>query len=125
MSKLWASVVKLIYDIGDHSGCHQMPERSFYWKGRQFPVCARCTGVFIGQTLAVILAFLVKIPTLVSVLFLSIMGIDWGLQEFKIKESTNYRRLLTGILGGFGLYSIYANIIKYIFRCLKNRSRRS
>lgn len=119
MSKLRKSVVNLIYEIGDHSGCHQLPERSFFWKGRQFPVCARCTGVFIGQTLAVILAFIVKIPTLVSILFLSVMGIDWGLQESKIKESTNYRRLLTGVLGGFGLYSIYANIAKYIFNRLK------
>lgn len=25
-------------------GCHRRPERSFFYKGRQFPICARCTG---------------------------------------------------------------------------------
>lgn len=119
MSKLRKSMVKLIYEIGNKSGCHQMPERSLYWKGHQFPVCARCTGVAIGQTFAVIFAFLVEIPILLSILLLSVMGIDWGFQEFKIKESNNYRRLFTGILGGFGLFSIYATIIKKIFKFFK------
>lgn len=109
-------MVKLIYDIGDKSGCHQLPDRSLYWNGYKFPVCARCTGVAIGQTLAVILGFIVNIPIFLSIFFLSVMGIDWGLQEFKIKESNNYRRILTGILGGFGLFSIYIHIIKKIYR---------
>lgn len=38
---------------------------------------------------------------------MTIMGIDWGLQEAEIKESTNRRRLLTGFCGGLGLYSLY------------------
>ena len=38
--------------------------------------------------------------------FFFIMGFDWGIQELNIKESNNYRRLITGILGGFGLFSI-------------------
>jgi uncharacterized membrane protein len=28
--------------------CHQIPERSFYVSGVQFPVCARCTGLYLG-----------------------------------------------------------------------------
>jgi uncharacterized membrane protein len=28
--------------------CHQIPERSFYLAGAQLPVCARCTGLYIG-----------------------------------------------------------------------------
>ncbi len=105
----------------NYSGCHQLPERSFFYKGKQFPVCARCTGVSIGQFLAVIinLCFLLSskkkhgryalgshAPVICSGM-LSVMGIDWLLQEKNICPSTNRRRLFTGILGGFGLFSLY------------------
>ena len=29
-------------------GCHCRPDRSFFFRGRQFPVCARCTGMLLG-----------------------------------------------------------------------------
>ena len=28
--------------------CHQLPERSFFLEGRQLPVCARCTGLYLS-----------------------------------------------------------------------------
>jgi uncharacterized membrane protein len=28
--------------------CHQQPERSFHVAGTQFPVCARCMGLYVG-----------------------------------------------------------------------------
>jgi uncharacterized protein (TIGR03382 family) len=28
--------------------CHQRPERSFHLDGRQLPVCARCTGLYVA-----------------------------------------------------------------------------
>ncbi|HEX7283845.1 MAG TPA: DUF2085 domain-containing protein [Vicinamibacterales bacterium] len=28
--------------------CHQIPERSFFVDGWQLPVCARCTGLYLG-----------------------------------------------------------------------------
>jgi len=37
--------------------CHQRPERSFWLWGAQFPVCARCTGIYAGAALGVIAAW--------------------------------------------------------------------
>ena len=31
--------------------CHQRPERSFFWGAHQFPVCARCTGLYLSAAL--------------------------------------------------------------------------
>ncbi|MBV1755609.1 MAG: DUF2085 domain-containing protein [Methanobacterium sp.] len=29
--------------------CHGLPERSFKIKGHMLPVCARCTGLYLGS----------------------------------------------------------------------------
>ena len=107
---IWLKLMR----FGDRIGCHQKPERSFFFKGYQFPVCARCTGVIIGEVIAIICLFFLALKWWFSLLFLIPMGIDWGLQYLKILESSNYRRLITGLLGGFGLTYIYYFIIKSI-----------
>lgn len=120
MSELWKSVVKTLDEIGEASGCHRMPERSFFFKGHQFPVCARCTGVFVGQLSAIIYGFFKKVPTHISIILLGIMGLDWGIQEIKLCESTNTRRFITGICGGFGLFSLYIRFIRNGISFLKS-----
>ena len=101
--------------FGHRLGCHQMPERGFTIKGYQFPVCARCTGVIIGQIVEIVLlCFGIDMGLLPAIIMLAIMGIDWLVQFAKIKESTNIRRLITGIAGGIALTYIYFRIIKLI-----------
>jgi len=39
--------VAFIFAIGSVI-CHQLPDRSFFVDGRQLPVCARCTGLYLG-----------------------------------------------------------------------------
>jgi uncharacterized membrane protein len=34
--------------------CHQQPERSFHRDGAQYPVCARCHGLYAGAMLGVL-----------------------------------------------------------------------
>ena len=89
--------------------CHQIPERCFCYKGYLFPICARCTGIIITFTISLILLSIqVFISLPLSVFMLSIMCVDWSLQFFKIKESTNKRRFATGLIGGLGLsYTSY------------------
>ncbi|MGN0696552.1 MAG: DUF2085 domain-containing protein [Oscillospiraceae bacterium] len=113
-TEIW---VKLMI-VGAKSGCHQMPERSFFIHGCQLPVCARCTGVFIGYLLALIVLPFYLLSVKSCILFCGIMFADWFVQFLKIRESTNVRRLITGILGGYGLFSLYINIILYIVKLI-------
>jgi uncharacterized membrane protein len=41
----------LLFPVGSFI-CHQRPERSFVFRGSQLPVCARCTGLYIGAAAA-------------------------------------------------------------------------
>src|SRR5215510_1228588 len=49
------AVSAAIYEIGSLL-CHQLPVRSFHVWGAQLPVCARCTGLYIGAAGAAIVA---------------------------------------------------------------------
>ncbi len=109
--KIWISLM----EYGARLGCHQMPERSFFYKKYQFPVCARCTGVILGEIIAIILLILkVKCNLLVAIILLLIMGFDWFIQFINLLPSKNYRRLVTGLCGGIGLTYIYYYIIVYL-----------
>ena len=53
---LVAVLVAGVYAFGSIV-CHQLPERSFHLWGAQMPVCARCTGIYVGAALASLLSF--------------------------------------------------------------------
>lgn len=38
--------------------CHQIPERSFHTAGKQWPVCARCTGLYLSAPFGALSALL-------------------------------------------------------------------
>jgi uncharacterized membrane protein len=44
-----------VYGLGGFV-CHQLPARSFHLWGVPLPVCARCTGIYIGAALAAAVA---------------------------------------------------------------------
>lgn len=89
--------------------CHQRPDRSFFYKGRQFPVCARCTGLGVGYILSmIVLIFLGMLQLWLIALLVLPMAIDGTGQLFHKWESNNIRRFITGTLAGIGiLYVLY------------------
>lgn len=95
-------------------GCHQIPERSFFIKGYQMPFCSRCTGVIISSFIAITLFFKKKISSILSFFMCLVMLADWSLQFFNIKQSTNKRRLITGLIGGFGWTILNLKFLKYL-----------
>lgn len=106
-----------IYDalwrLGGMTGCHRMPQRSFFWRGRQFPVCARCTGAFIGYLLGLLLFPFFRLHAAVDLLFCALLFGDWLLQQVGLLSSTNPRRLVTGVLCGFGLMQL--QLMAFVF----------
>lgn len=101
--------------LGELLGCHQMAERSFTYKGYQFPVCARCTGVIISALVVIPLFFFYKLSLMTACFMSSIMLLDWLFQYFNIKKSTNTRRLITGLIGGFGWTYIHLYFYQFLF----------
>jgi uncharacterized membrane protein len=51
-----------VYAIG-HIVCHQLPARSFHLWGASLPVCARCTGIYVGAAAASIVIALAPRPS--------------------------------------------------------------
>lgn len=48
-----------------------------------------------------------------------VMLADWGLQYLEIKESTNRRRLITGLVGGLGWSTLHLYFYRFVFRKIK------
>ncbi len=96
-------------------GCHCRPDRSFFYKGRQFPVCARCTGVLIGYPLGVLWLLLFERWHIAVCILACLPLIIDGIGQQKGKwESTNIRRLFTGLALGMATINIFANYHHFI-----------
>lgn len=106
--------------FGAKTGCHQRSDRSFYIKGYQFPICARCTGVLIGYFLTIPIYLCCNLKYWVCIAFCLIILIDWLVQYNKIKESTNIRRLITGILGGIGVFGLQILVVLELLNFKQN-----
>lgn len=101
-------------------GCHCRPDRSFFYKGRQFPICARCTGVLVGMIAGIASAFFLMPKLYVCGLMMLPMIIDGGVQKATGRESTNIRRFITGCLFGFALIFVIIKFLAHGYR--KGRS---
>ena len=51
----WYGLAFIVYGAGSFI-CHQLPARSFHTWSAQWPVCARCTGIYFGAAVAAVMA---------------------------------------------------------------------
>jgi uncharacterized membrane protein len=102
----WEKLSALGYSV-----CHQMTERTFHVDGHAFPLCARCTGMYLGAMVG--LAYHLgwgrrgSFPPLpimyILAFFVAAFGID-GINSFTqflpwakhLYETTNLTRLISG-----------------------------
>lgn len=95
--------------------CHRRPDRSFFYKGKQFPVCARCTGTAIGfLSLPLFALKLLTFGWWSFLLMLLPAYIDGSSQAMGWRESNNWLRLFTGILLGVAQMSLVAFCGDYV-----------
>ena len=100
--------------------CHRLPDRTFKIKNTYFPVCSRCTGIYIGaiiyytcsllffmvySDIVLIIAFLMTIPLI----------IDGLTQYLNLRESNNGLRFITGFAAGIGIAVVFSFIKILIF----------
>ena len=93
-----------IYEIFSYL-CHQLPERSFHIEGQKFAVCSRCTGIYFGFALSVLLYPLarslkrVDTPHIIWLLLATTpITVDWLLGVTGLWANTHPSRFLTGAL---------------------------
>ena len=101
--------------------CHRIPHRSFFFRGRQFPVCARCTGIYAAYlTLPVFTLDWWTPGIIISFLLLLPAAADGLSQAYLNRESNNALRFITGLLAGSGLMSLTAILGKFIGSVILN-----
>ena len=89
-------------------GCHCKKERSFHYKGKKFPICARCTGELFGIIFSLFSCFFFRLSITTSIIIMIPMIADGFIQLKTSYESNNCRRFITGFLFGYGLFMIFA-----------------
>ena len=105
--------------------CHQIPERSFFAHTHQFPLCARCTGMYLGALLSLFFHLLrgrqrkfapPALLVILGLLFLA-FALD-GLNSFAQAaiplstpyQTTNLLRLITGFGAGICIGAVLAPV---------------
>ena len=110
--------------------CHQLPDRSYFVDGHKLAVCARCSGLYGGFTLLLLLYPLIRQlrSTLLPPpkwLFLAAipMLIDFSLTFFGIWENTHSSRFFTGLLlGGVTVFYVMPGLVELSLRINKTNS---
>lgn len=123
------------FSIGS-SVCHQIPSHSFSVGAVQFPVCARCMGLYMGSFIGIMYAFFsgkkIALPKTRFIIFLAVLFLLWAgdglnslISDFLSKpflyQSSNLSRLITGY--GMGLVMTSALVTLFNFTIWKTGTK--
>jgi uncharacterized membrane protein len=112
-------------DAVGYAVCHRLEERSFHIGERQSPMCARCTGMYIGAFIGLIFHLRQGkkggMPRLKPAIVLGLFFAAWALDGVNsylhfvpaaphLYQPQNWLRLLTGFGLGLGMASVMAPV---------------
>lgn len=125
-------------DAVGYAVCHQISARSFHIHDRALPMCARCSGMFIGAMLGLVYQAAQgrkgKMPPILVMILLGIMALAWALDGANsftmlipgfpsVYETQNWTRLVTGTGMGLALSAILLpSFIQTVFSFWKEES---
>jgi len=95
--------------------CHRLPERTFKIRDHYFPVCSRCTGIYIGAFSYYTFVYFVYVQYNIAVILAAVLMVlptfsDGLTQLFGFRESNNTLRFSTGLIAGIGLGILFKSI---------------
>jgi uncharacterized membrane protein len=116
-------------DTVAYAVCHRIPERSFFIGGQQLPLCARCSGTFLGVLLSLTVLTVAgrtrasRLPSarvlVVLIGFVLVWALD-GLNSYlalygapHLYEPQNWLRLTTGMLNGLALGILVFSVFQF------------
>jgi uncharacterized membrane protein len=91
--------------------CHRRKDRSIKMSKYTFPLCARCTGLWLGFAMGLLFRFAgLHAPPAFAVTLMLPLIIDGLTQLVGYRESNNQLRLLTGVLFGIATNMLFLGI---------------
>jgi uncharacterized membrane protein len=125
-------------DAVGYSVCHRISVRSFHIGDRPLPLCARCSGMFLGAMLGLIYQIVQvrkgKMPPVVVLVLFGLLAFAWGLDGSNsflmlvpgipsVYETQNWTRLITGTGMGMAISAILLpSFIQTMFKGWKDES---
>lgn len=108
-------LLERLFMLGQVPLCNGIPERAPHILGICFPLCYRCTFIFLAFFITLFIIYKKEQINIKYVWILLLpMIIDGSLQTFLMIESTNIRRSLTGMLFGIAVAMIVKKIYVFI-----------
>jgi len=94
-------IARTVYYLGDVN-CHQLSHRSYSYNDNQMPFCTRDVGIFFGLAIGFTYALGRRIELTLPMIILCLVpiGIDGTVQLLTDYESTNAKRVITGLIAG-------------------------